>query len=138
MIPVAALVGLIVLIALNTFAWSSLTLILRINFIDALVVVLVTVITVVQDLCIAVIVGVIISALGFAWTAATDVKVDEETDDVTNERILAVRGPLFFGSAMNFLKYVTRAKVEEPTIILNFESSRVLDVSATDAITKAR
>merc|ERR1719263_1959966 len=74
-IPVAALVGLIVLIALNTFAWSSLTLILRINWIDALCVVLVTVITVWKDLCVAVVVGVIISGLGFAWTTASHVEL---------------------------------------------------------------
>merc|ERR1719433_167155 len=55
-IPVAALVGLITLIALNTFAWSSILLILRINWIDAIVVVLVTVVTVWEDLCIAVII----------------------------------------------------------------------------------
>merc|ERR1719161_3189564 len=55
-IPVAALVGLIVLIALNTFAWSSLSLILRINWVDSLVVVIVTVVTVLEDLCVAVII----------------------------------------------------------------------------------
>merc|ERR1719159_1041740 len=81
-IPVAALVGLICLIALNTFAWGSLMLILRINFLDALVVILVTALTVIYDLAIAVVAGVILSALGFAWTAATDVKVDEDLDEI--------------------------------------------------------
>merc|ERR1719401_1586529 len=74
-IPVAALVGLIVLIALNTFAWSSLELIFRIGRLDAVVVVLVTVITVWQDLATAVVVGIIISTFGFAWHAATTVQL---------------------------------------------------------------
>merc|ERR1719401_348613 len=95
-IPVAALVGLICLIALNTFAWGSLMLILRINFLEALVVMVVTVVTVIEDLCIAVVIGVIICALGFAWTAATEVKV-EETTEVTGEHTFTLRGPLFFG-----------------------------------------
>lgn len=138
LIPVAALVGLICLIALNTFAWGSLMLILRINLIDATVVVVVTVVTVLEDLCIAVVYGVIISALGFAWHAATDVQVDEDHDDVTGERTFSLRGPLFFGSAMNYQQYVTRAKVPEQLLVLDFTHSRILDISAADAIGKAR
>jgi SulP family sulfate permease len=138
LIPVAALVGLICLIALNTFAWGSLMLILRINFLDAAVVIIVTVVTVLEDLCVAVVYGVIISALGFAWHAATDVQVDEEHDDVTGERTFSLRGPLFFGSAMNYQQHVTRAKVPEQFVVLDFTHSRILDISAADAIGKAR
>lgn len=135
MIPVAALVGLIVLIALNTFAWSSLTLILRINFIDAIVVVLVTVITVWQDLCIAVVVGVIISGLGFAWTTASHVELQSRVQE-DGKRIVCMKGALFFGSAMDYQKDVTKAKFEEGTVVLDFTDSRILDISGADAIAK--
>jgi SulP family sulfate permease len=79
-IPVAALVGLIVLIALNTFAWSSITLVLKISLVDGFVVVLVTVVTVLQDLCVAVVIGVIISGLGFAWTTASSGKLESQLE----------------------------------------------------------
>merc|ERR1719254_378713 len=101
MVPVAALVGLIVLIALNTFAWSSLELILRINWLDATVVVLVTVVTVWSDLATAVVLGVVISTFGFAWHAATDVVLVTAADS-TGRYVIKMMGPLFFGSAMNY------------------------------------
>mmetsp|Transcript_87377 Transcript_87377/g.271747 ORF Transcript_87377/g.271747 Transcript_87377/m.271747 type:complete len:644 (+) Transcript_87377:67-1998(+) len=136
-IPVAALVGLITLIALNTFAWSSITLVLRINFIDAIVVVLVTVVTVWQDLCVAVVIGTIINALGFAWTAATQVKVDSETEGA-NRRAFRLRGPLFFGSAMNYKMEVSPLQIEEPKVVLDFSQGTVLDISGSNAITETR
>eukprot|EP00418_Pyrodinium_bahamense_P057071 CAMPEP_0179169530 /NCGR_PEP_ID=MMETSP0796-20121207/83457_1 /TAXON_ID=73915 /ORGANISM="Pyrodinium bahamense, Strain pbaha01" /LENGTH=359 /DNA_ID=CAMNT_0020872403 /DNA_START=19 /DNA_END=1099 /DNA_ORIENTATION=- len=136
-IPVAALVGLIVLIALNTFAWSSLVLILRINWIDATVVVLVTVITVWEDLCIAVIVGLIINALGFSWTAATRVRVDSELTS-PKTRTFYLRGPLFFGSAMNYKMEVNPIHIEEPEVVLDFSQGTVLDISGSNAITETR
>lgn len=136
-IPVAALVGLITLIALNTFAWSSVVLILRINFIDAIVVVLVTVVTVWQDLCVAVVIGTIINALGFAWTAATQVKVHSELDP-SEKRVFRLRGPLFFGSAMNYKMEVDPRKVEEADVVLDFSESKILDISAIQAIVEAR
>jgi SulP family sulfate permease len=135
-IPVAALVGLIVLIALNTFAWSSLVLILKINWVDSLVVVLVTAITVWKDLCIAVVVGVIIRSLGFAWESASHVELSSTSED--GKRVISMKGSLFFGSAMNYQMDVTRAKIEEDTVILDFTQARILDISGTDAISKTR
>lgn len=136
-IPVAALVGLIVLIALNTFAWSSIALIFRINWIDAIVVVLVTVVTVWQDLCVAVVIGVIICGLGFAWTSATDVRVEQEGGS-GNERIFTLRGPLFFGSAMNYKNGFSLAEIKEQVIVLDFSNSRILDISGVKAIEETR
>merc|ERR1719510_234808 len=136
-IPVAALVGLITLIALNTFAWSSIILVLRINFVDALVVVLVTVVTVWHDLCVAVVIGTIINALGFAWTAATHVTVDSEAVS-TKRRVFHLKGPLFFGSAMNYKMEVDPHKVEEDVVVLDFNDSKILDISAIQAIIEAR
>mmetsp|Transcript_89636 Transcript_89636/g.199228 ORF Transcript_89636/g.199228 Transcript_89636/m.199228 type:complete len:662 (+) Transcript_89636:85-2070(+) len=136
-IPVAALVGLIVLIALNTFAWSSLELILRINWLDALVVVLVTAITVWQDLATAVVVGVIISTFGFAWHAATDVQLMTAVD--TEDRfVIGIQGPLFFGSAMNYQVAVSKLQISNETVVLDYTGGKVLDISAVDAIEKAR
>merc|ERR1719330_1671090 len=136
-IPVAALVGLITLIALNTFAWSSITLVLRISFVDAVVVVLVTVVTVWHDLCVAVVIGTIINALGFAWTAATQVKVESEAVS-DKKRIFRLKGPLFFGSAMNYKMEVDPHKVEEDEVVLDFNESKILDISAIQAIIEAR
>jgi len=137
MIPVAALVGLIVLIALNTFAWGSLQLMLRVNWIDSIVIVIVTVVTVVEDLAVAVVVGVIINALGFAWTAATEVRLTSH-QNADGELILSLRGPLFFGSAMNYQTAVTKADVTERVVVLDFTDSKILDISGVEAIVKAR
>jgi len=137
MIPVAALVGLIVLIALNTFAWGSLQLILRINWIDAIVVVITTVVTVLADLATAVVIGLVINALGFAWTAATDVQVValvNEPDQLT----IKVQGPLFFGSAMNYQTEVSKLAIKEERVLLDFSESSILDISATEAISKVQ
>eukprot|EP00404_Azadinium_spinosum_P023993 CAMPEP_0180593840 /NCGR_PEP_ID=MMETSP1037_2-20121125/20459_1 /TAXON_ID=632150 /ORGANISM="Azadinium spinosum, Strain 3D9" /LENGTH=408 /DNA_ID=CAMNT_0022612235 /DNA_START=1 /DNA_END=1227 /DNA_ORIENTATION=- len=136
-IPVAALVGLIVLIALNTFAWSSLELILRINWLDALVVVLVTVITVWQDLATAVVIGVIISTFGFAWHAATDVQLVTAVDH-EDRFVIGIQGPLFFGSAMNYQVAVSKLEIENSTVVLDYTGGKVLDISAVDAVEKAR
>jgi SulP family sulfate permease len=135
-IPVAALVGLICLIALNTFAWSSLELITRINKVDALVVVLVTVVTVWKDLCVAVVIGVIINSLCFAWQSATEVKVQSTV--AGDRREFKIEGPLFFGSAMSYVMEVDPHKVPEKEVVLNFEGNRILDISGVEAITKAR
>jgi len=136
-IPVAALVGLIVLIALNTFAWSSLELVLRINWLDALVVVLVTAITVWQDLATAVVVGVIISTFGFAWFAATDVNLLTAADD-SDRFVIGIQGPLFFGSAMNYQVAVSKLEISNETVVLDYTGGKVLDISAVDAVEKAR
>merc|ERR1719401_1223743 len=136
-IPVAALVGLIVLIAFNTFAWSSLELILRIGWLDAIVIVLVTVITVWQDLATAVIVGVTISTFGFAWHYATTVQLLTAVDN-ENRFVIKILGPLFFGSAMNYQVQVGKLDIEQDSIVLDFESGSVLDISAVDAIRATR
>jgi len=136
-IPVAALVGLITLIALNTFAWSSVMMILRINWVDAVVVVLVTLITVWKDLCVAVIIGLIINALGFSWTAATRVRVISEKVD-ENTITFRLNGPLFFGSALNYKMEVNPNFIQESQVILDFSESPVLDISGSNAITETR
>jgi len=135
-VPVAALVGLIVLIALNTFAWGSLQLIFQVNFVDAAVVIVTTVVTVWKDLATAVVIGLIINALGFAWHAATQVTIQTQSS-TGGIFIISVHGPLFFGSAMNFQTRVAAETIAEKEVTLDFSSSNVLDVSGIEAIQKA-
>ena len=99
LIPVAALVGVMFVIALGTFEWSSFRIIRKIPKGDAAVLVLVSIITVLTDLAIAVISGVIISALIFAWEHAKHIRV-ARTENKEGSTIYQVNGPLFFGSTI--------------------------------------
>lgn len=110
---------------------------LRINFVEAVVVVLVTVVTVWQDLCVAVVIGTIINAVGFAWTTATQVKVKSEAIS-PNRRVFRLNGPLFFGSAMNFKKEVDPHNIEEEEVVLDFSDGTILDISGIQAIIEVR
>jgi len=132
-IPVAALVGLITLIALNTFAWSSITLVLRISFVDAVVVVLVTVVTVWHDLCVAVVIGTIVAALKFAWKQASSIKVNVRPAVDGEWKQYRVVGPLFFASTQGFSNAFS-PKEDEGDVIIDFLESRVCDHSALEAI----
>jgi len=78
MVPVAGVMGILILIALNTFAWGIFRLIWRINWMDLVVVIVVMLITVWYDVAVAVFVGVVVHALGFAWTIATEARVEVE------------------------------------------------------------
>ncbi len=132
MIPLAALTGVMFMVVVGTFAWSSLKILHRIPLVDALVVVLVTVVTVATDLAIAVIVGVIVSALAFAWKTASSVWASYTLND-RGDKIYAVRGVLFFGSVAPFRDIFTPS--EDPqTVIVDFKFSRVADHSAIEAI----
>lgn len=136
-IPVAALVGLVLLIAMNTFVWSCVELIVRINWIDFSVVVLVTLVTLWHDLFVGVFIGIIVSGLGFAWTVATEVRVDSEPCG-SQQRTFYLRGPLFFGSAMKYRKEINPTLVPEDVVVLDFTQSRILDISGIDAIDQTR
>jgi SulP family sulfate permease len=100
-IPLAALVGVMFMVVIGTFAWNSLKIMRKVPLTDAFVIVLVTVVTVMTDLAIAVIVGVIVSALAYAWNNAK--RIHAKTY-VTPEgaKVYQVQGPLFFGSADGF------------------------------------
>ena len=133
-IPVAALVGVMFIVAFNTFKWSSLKMIKHVPRVDQAVMVIVTVITVVfNNLAIAVLVGVVISALNMAWQASKRVSVVSSFDEENNVQYYEVRGPLFFASSTNF-KESFDFNLNVGTVVINFLNSRIVDQSAIVAI----
>lgn len=131
-IPMAALVGVMFMVVLGTFEWSSFRIMRKIPTTDAFVLVLVSGVTVATDLAIAVIVGVIVSALIFAWEHASHINIEKQ-DDEDGVRIYELNGPLFFGSVKNFLDLFNPAD-DPDEVILEFRNSRVADHSAIEAI----
>jgi len=130
-IPLAALVGVMFMVVIGTFAWQSFSIMRRIPLIDALVIIIVTVVTVYHDLAVAVIVGVIISALAYAWSAARHIDADTEVEG--DAKVYKIAGPLFFGSIEGFNELFT-IKDDPDTVIVDFADSRVVDQSALQAI----
>ncbi len=133
-IPLAALVGVMFMVVVGTFAWQSLSIMRRIPISDALVIIVVTIVTVLTDLAIAVIVGVIISALVYAWNNARRIHANTSVDE-TGTKIYEIQGPLFFGSAEGFDELFDIAGDPE-NVIVDFANSRVVDQSALQAIEK--
>ncbi len=132
MIPIAALVGLMFMVVVGTFAWSTFSVIDQIPLTDALVIVLVTVLTVMFDLAVAVIAGVIVSALVFAWENALRIRARKHIDE-KGVKHYEIFGPLFFGSVQLFTsKFDVENDPDE--IIIDFRESRVADHSGIEAI----
>ncbi|MEA3499256.1 MAG: SulP family inorganic anion transporter [Campylobacterota bacterium] len=135
-IPVAILVGIMFMVAIGTFEWSSFARITKMPRSDAFVLVTVTAITIVADLAIAVISGVIISALVFAWKHAKVTAKTHTEDD--GSKVYDFDGPLFFGSVTAFNEQFD-LKHDPKVVVLDFKDARVMDISgveAIDAITK--
>jgi len=131
-IPMAALVGVMFVVVLATFEWSSLRIMGKIPATDAFVLITVSAVTVLTDLAIAVVVGVIISALVFAWEHAKHININSY-DDEKGSRVHELNGPLFFGSVKNFLE-LFNPEDEPDDVIIEFQNSRVADHSAIEAI----
>jgi SulP family sulfate permease len=131
-IPLAALVGVMFMVVIGTFAWQSLVILRRIPLTDAFVILLVTVVTVMTDLAIAVIVGVIVSALAYAWNNASRIYAKVYTSP-EGAKVYQIQGPLFFGSASGFAELFD-PKTDPDTVVVDFMSSRVVDQSALQAI----
>jgi SulP family sulfate permease len=131
-IPVAALVGVMFMVVLGTFEWASFRLLGRIPLADTFVGILVTVVTVMTDLAIAVIVGVIVSALVFAWEHAKQMAADTRIDKY-GIKYYHLRGPLFFGSVQTFADLFD-PKNDPQEVIVDFAESRVFDHSGLEAI----
>jgi SulP family sulfate permease len=132
MIPLAALVGVMFMVVIGTFAWNSLTILRRVPLTDAFVTVLVTIVTVLSDLAVAVVVGVIVSALAYAWNNARRIHAHEEINQ-DGSKSYRIQGPLFFGSSDGFVELFTPD--EDPdTVVVDFADSRVVDQSALQAI----
>ena len=131
-IPIAALVGVMFMVVIGTFAWSSFRILNKIPLADAFVLIAVSAITVWQDLAIAVIAGVIISALVFAWNNATMIRARKHIKE-DGTKVYAIWGPLFFGSTQNFVSKFN-AKTDPDNIEIDFMESRVSDHSAIEAL----
>jgi len=135
MVPMAALVGLMFMVAIGTFEWASLKVFRKVPAHDVLVMVTVTLVTVfLHNLALAVLIGVIISALVFSWQNAKRIRARKYIDD-NGVKHYEMYGPLFFASAMAFgQKFDPINDPEE--IIIDFQESRIVDHSGIDAIHK--
>ena len=133
-IPIAALVGVMFVVVIGTFAWNSLRTLFKVPLSDALVIVVVTFVTVIADLAIAVIVGVIMSALVYAWNAAKRINASTRPS-VRHEGALVydIQGPLFFGSVTSF-RELFQIHDDPDVVVIDFKASRVVDQSALQAI----
>ena len=134
MVPIAALVGVMFMVVIGTFAWNTFRIINKVPLSDVFVIILVTVLTVVFDLALAVISGVIVSALVFAWENSLMIRARKHTDK-HGIKHYEIYGPLFFGSIELFnSKFDVKNDPEE--VIIDFAESRVVDQSAIEALNK--
>jgi sulfate permease, SulP family len=133
MIPMAALVGLMFMVVIGTFEWASLKLYRKVPLTDFLVMVVVTLYTaIMHDLASAVIIGVIVSSLAFAFKHAKNVDADVKFNE-HGAKIYQLHGPLFFASASKF-KDLFDPSHDPPTVVLDFYYTRVYDHSGMEAI----
>ncbi len=131
-IPLAALVGVMFMVVIGTFAWSSFRILRKIPISDAVVLIVVSAVTVWKDLAIAVVVGVIISALVFAWRNATMIRARKRIKP-NGTKVYEIWGPLFFGSVQNFNSKFD-IKNDPKLIEIDFIESKVNDHSGIEAI----
>ena len=132
-IPIAALVGVMFVVVIATFSWSSLRIIRKVPVSDALIMILVSAVTVATDLAIAVVVGVIVSALVFAWNTARSIYVESDDEGDPPRRIYTLHGQLFFASISSFRDLFNPATDPEE-VVIDFRHSRVWDHSGMEAI----
>lgn len=132
MIPLAALVGVMFMVVIGTFEWASFKIVRGVNREDAIVLFAVTIITVFFDLAIAVVVGVIMSALVFAWKHATHIAAKTHIDE-DKWKVYEIEGPLFFGSVLHF-KELFSPTGDPEHVVIDFKESRIWDSSGLDAI----
>ena len=131
-IPLAALTGVMFMVVIGTFEWSSFRILGKVPKADAFVVILVSGVTVFTDLAIAVVVGVIVSALVFAWQHAKHIDIKGYVDK-KGSKVYELHGPLFFASVRNFQELFS-PKDDPDDVIIEFQHSRVVDHSAIEAI----
>jgi len=131
-IPIAALVGVMFMMVIETFAWSSFRILRKIPASDAFVLIVVSVVTVLFDLAIAVFVGVIISALVFAWENAKKIRARKRVKE-DGTKVYEIWGPLFFGSISAFNEKFD-AKNDPKMVEIDFVEARISDHSAIEAI----
>ena len=138
-VPIATLVGVMLLVCQGTFNWSSLRILNRIPRLDALIIGLVSYTTVAHDLAKAVVAGTIASALGLAWKLSTSIStstdmVSSPVDSGSKWKSYSLSGPLYFGSTRQFSSLFDVKNDPGEDIIIDFTNSRVMDHSAIEAI----
>ena len=133
-VPIAALVGVMFMVVIGTFAWNTFKILNRVPVADVLVMFLVTAMTVAFDLAIAVLLGVVVSALVFAWENALRIRARKSVDEA-GVKHYEIFGPLFFGSTTLFLSKFDVANDPEE-VVIDFEESRIMDQSAIEAVDK--
>lgn len=131
-IPIAALVGVMFMVVIGTFAWSSFRILNKIPKSDAFVLIAVSAITVWQDLAVAVIAGVIMSALTFAWKSATMIRARKSIKE-DGTKVYEIWGPLFFGSTQGFNSKFD-VKNDPKHVEIDFIESKVGDHSGVEAL----
>ncbi|MCH2672266.1 MAG: SulP family inorganic anion transporter [Dehalococcoidia bacterium] len=132
-IPIAALVGVMFVVVVGTFSWSSLRIIRKVPLSDAMVMVIVSAVTVVTDLAIAVVVGVIVSALVLAWKTARHIYVSPGFGTTLHRKVYNLHGQLCFASVSTFRDLFNPSS--DPTeVVIDFGNSRVWDHSGLEAI----
>ena len=133
-VPIAALVGVMFMVVIGTFAWNTFKIVNKVPLADVLVMLTVTGMTVAFDLAIAVLTGVVMSALVFAWENALRIRARKRVD-AHGIKHYEIYGPLFFGSTTLFLsKFDVPGDPQE--VIIDFGESRIMDQSAIEAINK--
>jgi SulP family sulfate permease len=135
LLPMAALTGVMIMVAIGTFEWVSFKIINKMPKQDVFVGILVAIITVcLHNLALAVLIGVIISALVFAWESAKRIRARKFTDE-NGIKHYEIYGPLFFGSVTTFSEKFDVAG-DPKEVIIDFKDSRVTDMSAIEALNK--
>jgi len=134
-IPMAALVGVMIMVAISTFQWVSIRIVNKMPKSDIFVGMTVALITIIlHNLALAVLVGVIISALVFAWDNAKRIRARKHIDE-NGTKYYEIFGPLFFGSVTAFTDKFDPAN-DPDEVIIDFKESRIVDMSAIDAVDK--
>jgi SulP family sulfate permease len=131
-VPIAALVGVMFMVVIGTFAWSSFRILNKIPLTDVIILIAVSSLTVVFDLAIAVIAGVIMSALVFSWESAKQIRARQRVKK-DGTKVYEIWGPLFFGSITTFNSKFD-VKNDPESIEIDFVESRVSDHSAIEAV----
>lgn len=131
-IPIAALVGVMFMVVIGTFAWSSFRILHKIPLADAIVLITVSVVTVWMDLAIAVLVGVIMSALVFSWKSATRIRARKRIKE-DGTKVYEIWGPLFFGSTAAFNSKFD-VSTDPDGIEIDFMESKISDHSGVEAV----
>ena len=131
-IPLAALVGVMFMVVVGTFEWQSLKYGKKIPAQDILVIVLVSIVTIFADLATAVIIGVILSALMFAWEKGKVIYVNIENNE-DGSKTYKINGSIFFGSVLNY-KELFDIENDPNNVIVDFKYAKVMDHSAIEAV----